>query len=242
MKIGTSLRLVAKIEPANATNKAVTWSSDNDAVATVSDAGLVEAKTVGKATIKVITQDGGYTATCSFTVTAEDVVLTGLKVSSAELHIEVGQTSNLYVSYEPAGATHREVTWETSDAAIVTVDANGSLQGVAVGEATVTVTSKMNPSIKATCKVIVKPATSVEDMLFANIVVLPNPFNNELRIVGGDLRGKYALYNTQGVVVTSGVLEGTETRINTSSFPVGMYLLRLSAESGTTKTYRVVKQ
>ena len=100
----------------------------------------------------------------------------------------------------------------------------------------------MNPSIKATCKVIVKPATSVEDMLFANIVVLPNPFNNELRIVGGDLRGKYALYNTQGVVVTSGVLEGTETRINTSSFPAGMYLLRLSAENGVVKTYRVVKQ
>ena len=241
-KIGTSFTLVATIEPANATNKAVTWSSSNSTVASVTNMGVVQAKAAGTADITVSTADGGHTATCSFTVTAEDVPLTGLKISPAEIHIKVGQAGTLNVKYEPVTATHKEVTWETSDAAIVTVDQDGNIKGVAVGEAIITVKSKQDETIKSTSKVIVDPTTAVEDAVFANVVVAPNPFGNQLRIVGGDLRGKYALYNAQGVVVTSGVLEGTETRINTSMLPAGMYLLRLTADNGAKKTYRVVKQ
>ncbi|MFC2348995.1 MAG: BspA family leucine-rich repeat surface protein [Bacteroides sp.] len=242
LKIGTSLKLVARIEPTNATNKAVTWSSSNNTVASVTNMGVVQAKAAGTADITVTTADGGHIATCSFTVTAEDVVLTDLKVSPAETHIKVGQAGTLNVKYEPVTATHKEVTWETSDAAIVTVDQNGNIKGVAVGEAVITVKSKQDETIKSTSKVIVDPTTAVEDAVFASVVIAPNPFDNQLRIANGDLRGEYALYNTQGVVVTSGVLEGAETCINTSMLPAGMYLLRLSADNGTMKTYRIVKQ
>ena len=241
-KIGTSFTLVATIEPANATNKTVTWSSSNNTVASVTNMGVVQAKAAGTADITVTTADGGHIATCSFTVTAEDVVLTDLKVSPAETHIKVGQAGTLNVKYEPVTATHKEVTWETSDAAIVTVDQNGNIKGVAVGEAVITVKSKQDETIKSTSKVIVDPTTAVEDAVFASVVIAPNPFDNQLRIANGDLRGEYALYNTQGVVVTSGVLEGAETCINTSMLPAGMYLLRLSADNGTMKTYRIVKQ
>ena len=86
------------------------------------------------------------------------------------------------------------------------------------------------------------PPSAVEDVAFANVVVAPNPFANQLRIASYELRGEYALYNAQGVMVASGVLEGSETHISTSSFPAGMYLLRLRVENGATKTYRVVKQ
>ena len=86
------------------------------------------------------------------------------------------------------------------------------------------------------------PPSAVEDVAFANVVVSPNPFANQLRITGYELRGEYALYNAQGFMVVSGVLDGSETYINTSSFPAGMYLLRLRVENGATKTYRVVKQ
>ena len=242
LKIGKSFTLVANIEPANATNKAVTWSSSNSTVASVTNIGVVQAKAAGTADITVTTADGGHTATCSFTVTAEDVPLTGLKISPAEKHIKVGQASTLDVKYEPVTATHKEVMWETSDAAIVTVDQDGNIKGVAVGEAIITVKSKKDETIKGTCRVIVDPATVVEDAVFASVVIAPNPFGNQLRIANGDLCGRYVLYNAQGVVVTSGVLEGTETRINTSMLPAGMYLLRLSADNGAMQTYRIVKQ
>ena len=242
LKIGKSFTLVANIEPANATNKTVTWSSSNSTVASVTNMGVVQAKAAGTADITVTTADGGHTATCSFTVTTEDVPLTGLKLSPAETHIKVGQASTLNVKYEPVTATHKEVMWETSNAAIVTVDQDGNLKGVAVGEATITVKSKKDETIKSTCKVIVEPATTVEDAVFASVVIAPNPFGNQLRIVNGELRGTYTLLNVQGVVVRNGNMLGSEVMIETTDLTSGLYLLRLTAESGATKTYRVVKQ
>ncbi len=87
-----------------------------------------------------------------------------------------------------------------------------------------------------------KQPGAVEDAVFVNVVVAPNPFDSQLRISNGDVRGKYALYNTHGLEVASGALEGAETRINTTTLPAGMYLLRLTAENGAQKTFSVVKR
>ena len=84
--------------------------------------------------------------------------------------------------------------------------------------------------------------TAVDDAVFANVLVAPNPFDNQLRIVNGELRGTYALLNAQGVVVRSGSMAGSEVVIETSDLTSGLYLLRLTAESGATKTITVVKE
>jgi len=242
LKVSETKQLSITVEPTTATNKNYTCESDKESVATVDNTGLITAVGVGTATITVTTEDGGHTTTCSLTVTAGDVPLTGLKVNPSETHIAVEQTLSLNVSYEPASTTHKGVKWATSDAAIVTVDQSGQIKGIAVGEAIITAKSKEDETIKGTCRVIVDPATAIEDAAFAGVVIAPNPFDNQLRIVNGELRGEYALLNAQGVVVVLGVLENTETRINTSLLPAGMYLVRLTAENGATKTYRVVKQ
>jgi len=67
LEAGETLKLTATIAPANATNKGVTWSSSNTAVATVAG-GVVTAKAAGKATITATTDDGGKKATCTVTV------------------------------------------------------------------------------------------------------------------------------------------------------------------------------
>ncbi len=68
IEAGKTATLVATITPANATNKNVTWATDNDKVATVAD-GVVTAVAEGKANITVTTVDGEKTATCAVTVT-----------------------------------------------------------------------------------------------------------------------------------------------------------------------------
>lgn len=62
-------QLTAVVYPTNAANKNVTWTSDNNDVATVDSTGLVTAKAVGMATITATTEDGGHTDTCVVTVT-----------------------------------------------------------------------------------------------------------------------------------------------------------------------------
>ena len=71
LDVGASDTLTATITPDNATNKNVTWSSDNQNVATVEN-GKVTAVGVGTATITVTAADGsGKSATCSVTVNAQ---------------------------------------------------------------------------------------------------------------------------------------------------------------------------
>ena len=64
---GDDLTLTATVNPSNATNKTVTWSSSDKTVASVS-AGQVTALKAGKATITVKTDDGGKTASCEVIV------------------------------------------------------------------------------------------------------------------------------------------------------------------------------
>lgn len=68
LKVGGTLTLTATIEPANATNQNVSWTSDKETVATVAN-GTVTAKAAGSAVITVKTADGGKEASCTITVT-----------------------------------------------------------------------------------------------------------------------------------------------------------------------------
>ena len=65
---GKNASLTATVSPSNATNKAVTWTSSNTTVATVSSSGVVTAKSAGSATITCTTEDSSKNATCTVTV------------------------------------------------------------------------------------------------------------------------------------------------------------------------------
>ena len=64
--------LAATVLPENATDTAVTWTSEDEEVATVSGKGVVTGVGAGEATITVTTADGGFKATCTVTVTANE--------------------------------------------------------------------------------------------------------------------------------------------------------------------------
>lgn len=67
---GNTAALTAKVLPDDAYNKKVVWQSDNPAVATVNEAGVVTAVKAGTANITVTTEDGAKTDTCVVTVTS----------------------------------------------------------------------------------------------------------------------------------------------------------------------------
>lgn len=72
LNAGESAQLTATVSPSNATNKSVTWSSNNSNVSV--SGGKVTAKTAGSAIVTVTTADGGYTAQCNVTVNASTEV------------------------------------------------------------------------------------------------------------------------------------------------------------------------
>ena len=70
LAVGASYSNAATVSPANATNQSITWATSDSSVATVSPTGSVKGLKVGKATIKVTTADGGFSASYTVNVTA----------------------------------------------------------------------------------------------------------------------------------------------------------------------------
>ena len=139
---GNTAQLTATVLPDNATNKNVTWSSDNPSVATVNN-GVVSAVSEGTATITVAAQsDNTKSATCTVTVTAAPVPVSGVSLNKDSLALGVGDTETLTATVAPANATNQNVTWASSDTSVATVDSAGKVTAVAPGTATITVTTQ----------------------------------------------------------------------------------------------------
>ena len=84
LPVGGSQKLEAKVEPADAANKAVTWSVDNLAVATVDPDGTVHAVGEGEAVVTVTTADGGHTAVATVTVTRAPAAVKDVTITVTE--------------------------------------------------------------------------------------------------------------------------------------------------------------
>jgi uncharacterized protein YjdB len=154
---GTAV-LTPTVEPNNATNKNVSWSSSNPGVATVNN-GTVTAVSAGSATISVTTADGGFFDTCDVTVEPADpntVAVTDVTLNESILTLEIDDTATLIATVNPSNATNKDVTWSSSNNNVATVD-GGTVTAIAEGTATITVTTA-DGGFFDTCDVTVEPA------------------------------------------------------------------------------------
>lgn len=157
---GDTEELMATVMPENATDKGIEWKSDNESVATVSQAGLVTAIKDGSATITVITNDGGFSASCEVTVKKRVIAVTGVKLSAASMTLREGERGTLIATVEPANATNKNVEWWNSDLDIVSVTStsggsNGYVEARGAGKATVTVKTE-DGEFSASCEITVE--------------------------------------------------------------------------------------
>lgn len=132
---GATGQLIAKLNPEDATDQSVTWSSSNNGVVTVDQNGSLKAVAAGTATITVKTTDGGYTATCK--VTVKPVAVTEVQLDRISLTMKVGDMLVLNATVLPENVTDKTVTWSSSNPAAVKVE-NGKLTALAEGNATIT--------------------------------------------------------------------------------------------------------
>lgn len=163
--------LKATVEPANATNKGVIFSSSNTNVAVVSNDGLVTAVNNGTAIITVTSKENSsIIAKCSVKV-GKPVMVTDVTVQPAELKLKTDGTYQLSVSVLPSNADERGVTFESSNTAVATVSASGLVTAKGPGTATITVTAKDGSGKKATCTITVTQPVKGVTVSPASVVI-----------------------------------------------------------------------
>ena len=146
LKKGDTHTLKANVQPSDATDKTVKWTSSDTAVATVDQDGTVTA--VGGGNAKITATAGGVSATCSVSVT---VPVTGISLNMILLTLEKGAFALLEATVSPDDAMDKTVQWSSDNPSVVSVDQNGKVTALEEGKAKITASAG---GFTATCTVI----------------------------------------------------------------------------------------
>ncbi len=128
-------KLTASVDPANCTD-AQTWSSSDNAVATVGQDGSVTTAGLGTATVTISV--GKQSATCSVQVVQP---VEQINLNKATFSMEAGDVKPLLATVLPNDAYNKAVTWTSSNPAVAKVDEKGNVTGVAQGSTVITCTA-----------------------------------------------------------------------------------------------------
>ena len=154
LKTTQTLILEATVGEESAVNKNIVWTSSNEAVATVSDAGIVTANAVGNATITATAADGsGVKATCEITV--DPTLAESISLNQTALTLKKKRTAKLVATIMPITTSDKGVSWKSSAPEVATVDDEGNIKTITAGEATITVTANDGSGVTAECHLIV---------------------------------------------------------------------------------------
>ena len=160
--IGNTLTLKATVLPADADDKSLEWTSDNDNVAAVNAGGLVTAKGNGTANITVTTKDQNETATCVVTVVQW---ITGISFDKTSITLYVGEGETLIPTITPSNAADKSLNWTSIDTSVASVDSEGKVTAVSKGTAVIKAEANDGSGVSASCTVAVKnpcPAGAVD--------------------------------------------------------------------------------
>ena len=134
---GETAQLTLTIKPDNYPNKDVTWSSSNEATATVDGNGLVTTHEVGTVTITA-TLKSDPTISSSVTIVVNPIKVSKITVNGYDKEYLVkDDTVTLTTTVEPSDAANKSIVWSSSNEEVATVDQNGKV--TAVGQGTVSI-------------------------------------------------------------------------------------------------------
>jgi len=168
LALQSSVMLTAKVQPSDATNQSVTWSSSDTKIATVYN-GTVLAVGEGDAVITVTANDdSGVQAQCTVHCFKPVVKVTKIILSDTDIELQVQASAVLTAIVSPDDATDNSVVWSSSDARVATVY-NGAVLAVGEGNAVITATANDGSGVYASCNVhCYKPVIKVSAISISN--------------------------------------------------------------------------
>lgn len=133
LKKGSSYTITATVNPSDATDNTVTWTTSNNSVATISN-GTITAVGCGRATITATC--GNLSATCQVNVI---IPVSRITLTPGTFSLTPGESKKIQITIEPPEAEENGITYSSANTNIVTFS-NGVVKAFNVGETDITVT------------------------------------------------------------------------------------------------------
>lgn len=186
LKQNEHINLLFEIQPSDAFDKRLKWSSDNEEVATVDENGEVYAHKSGTATITVTTYDGSVSNSCEIIV-AKPVA--GVSIEPAEVELtELGKTAQLTAKIQPEDATNKNVTWKSSNERVCIISNNGELLTTGYGKTVVLATTE-DGNYVGTCIVTVSEETGIDNTMLSSEVKEVSRFSSQGQRLAAPTKG-----------------------------------------------------
>nr|MCR5604984.1 Ig-like domain-containing protein [Lachnospiraceae bacterium] len=237
ISIGEEFTAEAIVLPEDATDKSISWGSNNPSVATVSGDGLsalIKGISEGVAVITATTA-GGKSAICVVTVKKDWISVTDVVLNTDEITLYEGEKQQLKEHVYPEDASDKSVSWNSADPLIATVDENGEVTGVREGTTTVTVRTT-DGGKEATCIVhVLKEEIPVESIIVTpseNSIVIGQDFNATAVIKPDNATNKKVTWKSNNPSVATVSANGLNANIKGNA--KGVAVITATAAGGRT--------
>ena len=154
LKTGEEHQFIPTVEPENALDKTVTWTSSDETIATVNENGLVTAKSAGTVVITATSNyDPTISSTCHIIVTDPIYKVKSITITGMPKTIKPNSNFTLTAIVLPSNATNNKVTWQSSNTKYATVNSRGSVSIKSAGAGKtvkITATAKDGSNVKKT--------------------------------------------------------------------------------------------
>ena len=213
---GETIKLTATVNPTDATNRKLAWTSTDEAVATVED-GTVTARGNGSALIVATSTDGSsIEAICHVTVTTP---VSSIALSETQIEMRPGDFKVLTATVLPESASDKTLTWTSSAPAVADVQ-NGIVLAYSNGTALVTAAATDGSGTTATCKVTVSNTVGIDGVQAAPQVAV----NGRHITIQGIAAGTVCkIYRSNGTEVYSGTAR--DGRLTYTAKADGVYIV-----------------
>lgn len=167
MEPGDELQFSATYLPEDAEQPIITWESTDSSVLTVDPSGIVRALKAGTAAVEISALINGREITATANVTVNPLTLKAVAIDPINMSLEKGNSANLTVTLSPE-EVEADLDWNVSDANIISLEVgvdklSAKVTALKPGMALVTVVSRSNPDLSASCQITV-PEVMVTDL------------------------------------------------------------------------------
>lgn len=239
LKPGETHQLTATVLPQNASNAEVTWYSDKESVATVSQSGLVTGVGPGETTVHAVTTDGGKMASCLVKV---GTPVKGITLSISSKTLYVGDPSlDISATLTPANATDKSLEWSSSDPEVASIAPGAALHAVIKplkpGKTTITATTK-DGGFTASCEVTVKRHVSGVSLNKASLTLYVGETESLAATVAPEDASDKSVVWSSGNSAVASVSNGKVTANKPGSAVIKVVTNDLSKEAACTVTVK----